>query len=521
MNRFYCGKATEFAALLRAIAPFLSTQTAPRAAAAAGAQLAPEGCGPSCGPSASAEAARRESEADLSEGVPLLSIMRQLERESSEASETAPLPLRLEEFRPEEPSPAHGAEGAGRGGGGGGGRGFPAPAAASSAATRGYDGSALLQFMDLCSEVDLLRKFALLNYLAVTKVVKKHDKVSPLRLSTAFTEFASQQPFCTSNRLIDTFLQCQAIVADFVTLDTSDACLRPTAYRCSLCDRQLAMGIVMAGSQRHCHHCLARIAEAAISDDAADASLEPRNVSVDPLLDPAATAALANAVALAPLDGNAMRAIATNHPLLSSTPSSGWGGGAAAGGAAAGGGAATSGFGGIGRAAAPSDKVEGEGGWSGAHAGFGAAPPGATDGGGGWFRAGAAGGAVCGMGGGEVFACPRATALPVHPAEVPRGAPFVALPGAPGGAEGGVGMRPPQGAVEEASCAAGVGSLQPAAAVCPQMGLPMAVAPSMGAATAPAAYPGDPRMGGVQQQAARAAAASRAGAERVREWLPE
>ena len=67
------------------------------------------------------------------------------------------------------------------------------------------------------------------------------------------TEFASQQPFCTSNRLIDTFLQCQAIDADFVTLDTSDACLRPTAYRCSLCDRQLAMGIVMAGSQRHCH----------------------------------------------------------------------------------------------------------------------------------------------------------------------------------------------------------------------------------------------------------------------------
>ncbi|EOD39538.1 hypothetical protein EMIHUDRAFT_433418 [Emiliania huxleyi CCMP1516] len=110
------------------------------------------------------------------------------------------------------------------------------------------------------------------------------------------------------------------------------------------------------------------------------------------------------------------------------------------------------------------------------------------------------------MGGGEVFACPRATALPVHPAEVPRGAPFVALPGAPGGAEGGVGMRP-QGAVEEASYAAGEGSLQPATAVCPQMGLPMAVAPSMGAATAPAAYPGaraamgDPRMGGVQQQA--------------------
>lgn len=50
-------------------------------------------------------------------------------------------------------------------------------------------------------------------------------------------------------------------MTDIVALDASDACMRPTGYRCSLCDSHLAMGIVMAGSRRHCHNCLAGIAQ--------------------------------------------------------------------------------------------------------------------------------------------------------------------------------------------------------------------------------------------------------------------
>lgn len=48
--------------------------------------------------------------------------------------------------------------------------------------------------MDLCSEVDLLRKYAILNYLAVTKVVKKHDKVPNVALTASTPSLPSFAP---------------------------------------------------------------------------------------------------------------------------------------------------------------------------------------------------------------------------------------------------------------------------------------------------------------------------------------
>ena len=43
-------------------------------------------------------------------------------------------------------------------------------------------GNVLGAFVALCADIDALRKYSMLNYLAVTKIVKKHDKQSALRL---------------------------------------------------------------------------------------------------------------------------------------------------------------------------------------------------------------------------------------------------------------------------------------------------------------------------------------------------
>ena len=74
--------------------------------------------------------------------------------------------------------------------------------------------AALREFVDLCGELDLLRKYATINYLAVVKIVKKHDKHSPLQLKEAFAELVTMQPFYTSTQLAATFTHAQCLEAE-------------------------------------------------------------------------------------------------------------------------------------------------------------------------------------------------------------------------------------------------------------------------------------------------------------------
>ena len=60
---------------------------------------------------------------------------------------------------------------------------------------------ALGAFVALCADIDALRKYSMLNYLAVTKIVKKHDKQSALRLREGIINFVASQPFYTSTQL--------------------------------------------------------------------------------------------------------------------------------------------------------------------------------------------------------------------------------------------------------------------------------------------------------------------------------
>ena len=77
--------------------------------------------------------------------------------------------------------------------------------------------AALDAFLELCAEIDQLRKFSVLTSLAVTKISKKHDKHSALKLSPSILAYATSQSFYTSRVLAKTFTHAQCIVSEILT----------------------------------------------------------------------------------------------------------------------------------------------------------------------------------------------------------------------------------------------------------------------------------------------------------------
>ena len=84
---------------------------------------------------------------------------------------------------------------------------------------------ALGAFVALCADIDALRKYSMLNYLAVTKIVKKHDKQSALRLREGIINFVASQPFYTSTQLARTFTHAQCLASEIIAAATSASIL--------------------------------------------------------------------------------------------------------------------------------------------------------------------------------------------------------------------------------------------------------------------------------------------------------
>lgn len=146
---------------------------------------------------------------------------------------------------------------------------------------------ALEEFLRLCEDIDSLRKFSVLNYLAVTKIVKKHDKLSKIRLRDAVVPSVELQPFYKSTRLASTFTHAQCIASEIVAAATNSSVLAQSEdYQCCICIEVLNMPVVLSCAHRFCYGCLAK---ACFYDHHCplckkETDLDPANYQIDPVL---------------------------------------------------------------------------------------------------------------------------------------------------------------------------------------------------------------------------------------------
>jgi len=81
----------------------------------------------------------------------------------------------------------------------------------------------LCTFQQAYLEVHRLREFSQLNMLAVHKIIKKHDKVSPIKLRLFVEPFLRQRDFHSTDRLDSILADAEAILADVIKCARSAA----------------------------------------------------------------------------------------------------------------------------------------------------------------------------------------------------------------------------------------------------------------------------------------------------------
>mmetsp|Transcript_32567 Transcript_32567/g.107694 ORF Transcript_32567/g.107694 Transcript_32567/m.107694 type:complete len:592 (-) Transcript_32567:240-2015(-) len=146
---------------------------------------------------------------------------------------------------------------------------------------------ALGEFVRLCEDIDHLRKYSVLNYLAAAKIVKKHDKHSSISLRESVMKFVGSLPFYQSRLLASSFTHAQCIASEIVASAVGSAALDLSAeYTCGICMDVLNMPVVLSCAHRFCYGCLSR---ACLYDHHCplckkDTDLDPSNYHIDPIL---------------------------------------------------------------------------------------------------------------------------------------------------------------------------------------------------------------------------------------------
>ena len=156
-------------------------------------------------------------------------------------------------------------------------------------------GAALRAFVVLCDEIDQLRKFSVLNHLAVTKILKKHDKNSRIRLRGAVLPFVTGkdenagpgQAFYTSTALATAFTHAQCVASEIVAALTSSSVAKSDDYSCCICLDVLNMPVVLSCAHRFCYACLRAASDhehASCPLCKKETDLDPANFHIDPVL---------------------------------------------------------------------------------------------------------------------------------------------------------------------------------------------------------------------------------------------
>ena len=141
----------------------------------------------------------------------------------------------------------------------------------------------LSSLSDLCENLNQLRKFIVLNYLGVIKIVKKHDKNAPHPVADRMIPLLYAQPFYHS-------LQVAALYSEIDSLSRRGLkAVSRDDYTCPLCNDLLECPVVLSCSHRFCWKCLSQAAISTSEHEACPVCrkpqlLDPSNYLVDDLL---------------------------------------------------------------------------------------------------------------------------------------------------------------------------------------------------------------------------------------------
>jgi len=135
-------------------------------------------------------------------------------------------------------------------------------------------------FMQWCDGLDHLRKYVVLNYIAVRKIVKKFDKNT--NNNTPVPPILAKQPFYNSLSLAKLITKTEILVAKHNGTDLADS------FLCPVCLEILHAPVVLSCAHIFCWSCLARAAQFTCNNACPvcrkEVPLDPMAYKVDSLL---------------------------------------------------------------------------------------------------------------------------------------------------------------------------------------------------------------------------------------------
>lgn len=142
----------------------------------------------------------------------------------------------------------------------------------------GAAGVDVAEFGENCKKLDELRAYSLLNYMAVCKIMKKHDKKAGRTDTQAVLAAVQQMDFYQTDGLAS-LLTRALIVGDVMSGAAPDR----DEFTCALCLGVLSNPVVLSCAHRYCWQCLARAAQfgEACPTCRKEVALDPRHYSVD------------------------------------------------------------------------------------------------------------------------------------------------------------------------------------------------------------------------------------------------
>ena len=181
----------------------------------------------------------------------------------------------------------------------------------------------IADFFSLCSDIDALRRFSMLNCLAVSKITKKHDKNSILRLKDSFISLLTLQPFCTSKALASTYTLARLVVEEIMTVFEVKQ-LGVSHFKCSYCSSTLVFGMFYSGSIHACYKCIFESATSDGTGSIADDHLQIEDIRAAPLIGPALLERIVPSKhKFDPVVPEALSTSSSDFPPVNSNPSEG------------------------------------------------------------------------------------------------------------------------------------------------------------------------------------------------------